>query len=115
MFSICSAIAFASKMPTQIGRTFCPSLSRRITIGVFVMGSTIKPLMVISICIYLDPRRQGRLCQLPPDAVRSGALDTHRQRAPNPICRTRQIDDDVGARSAREFGLAPAACRIHED
>ena len=50
-FSIWSAIAFASKMPTQIGSTRCPSLSRRITIGMFVMGSTISPLMVISICI----------------------------------------------------------------
>jgi hypothetical protein len=27
-FSICSAMAFASKMPTQIGRTFCPAVSR---------------------------------------------------------------------------------------
>ena len=51
MFSICKAIAFASKMPTQIGNTRCPSLSRRITIGMFVMGSTINPLMDISICM----------------------------------------------------------------
>src|SRR5206468_2309612 len=52
MFSIWSAIAFASKMPTQIGSTRCPSLSRRMTIGMFVIGSTISPLMVISICIW---------------------------------------------------------------
>ena len=38
MFSICSAMAFASKMPTQIGSTRCPSLSRRMTIGMFVTG-----------------------------------------------------------------------------
>jgi hypothetical protein len=51
MFSICSAMAFASKIPTQIGSTFWPSLSRRITIGVLVIGSTIRPLIVISICM----------------------------------------------------------------
>ena len=34
-FSICSAMALASKMPTQIGRTRSPSLSFRMTIGVF--------------------------------------------------------------------------------
>ena len=45
MFSICIAMALASNMPTQIGSTFCPSLSRRITIGMLVMGSTISPLM----------------------------------------------------------------------
>ena len=51
MFSICSAMALASKIPTQIGSTFCPSLSRRMTIGMFVIGSTISPLIVISICM----------------------------------------------------------------
>ena len=44
MFSICSAMAFASKMPTQIGSTLCPSLSRRMTIGVFVIGVDHQPL-----------------------------------------------------------------------
>src|SRR3954469_7593327 len=114
MFSICSAMALASKIPTQIGRTFCPSLSRRITIGVFVTGSTIRPLMVISICIYLDPRRRGRLCQLPPHAVWSGALDAHGHGASDPVCRTRQVDDDVRARAPRELGVAPPACRVDE-
>ena len=51
MFSICRAMALASKIPTQIGSTFCPSWSRRITIGMFVIGSTISPLMLISICM----------------------------------------------------------------
>ncbi len=50
-FSICSAMALASKTPTQIGRTRCPSLSRRMMIGMLVMGSTISPLIVISICM----------------------------------------------------------------
>ena len=50
-FSTWSAIAFASKMPTQMGKTLWPSLSRRMTIGMFVAGSTISPLIVISICM----------------------------------------------------------------
>ena len=43
-FSIWSAIAFASKTPTQIGRTRCPSTSRRTMIGMLVMGSDHQPL-----------------------------------------------------------------------
>ena len=38
MFSICSAMALASNTPTQIGSTFCPSLSRRMMMGMFVIG-----------------------------------------------------------------------------
>jgi hypothetical protein len=49
MFSICSAIAFASNTPTQIGNTFWPSVSLKMMIGMLVMGSTINPLMFISI------------------------------------------------------------------
>src|SRR5438128_12217143 len=73
MFSICSAIAFASKMPTQIGSTFCPSLSRRMTIGMFVMGSTINPLMVISICMVstLLTLADSPRCQPPRSAAAS--------------------------------------------
>jgi hypothetical protein len=50
-FSICSAIAFASKMPTQIGNTRFPSSSRRMMIGMLVTGSTINPLIVMAICM----------------------------------------------------------------
>ena len=50
-FSICRAMALASNTPTQIGSTRCPSLSRRMMIGMFVIGSTISPLIVISICM----------------------------------------------------------------
>ena len=51
MFSIWRAIALASKIPTQIGSTRWPSASRRMMMGMFVIGSTIRPLIVISICI----------------------------------------------------------------
>ncbi len=37
-------------MPTQIGSTFCPSESRSRMMGMLVTGSTISPLIVISIC-----------------------------------------------------------------
>jgi hypothetical protein len=47
-FSICSAIAFASNTPTQIGRTRRPSPSRKTTMGMLVMGSIINPLIIIS-------------------------------------------------------------------
>ena len=57
MFSICSAMAFASKIPTQIGSTRSPSLSFRMTIGMLVMGSTISPLMVISISMAASASR----------------------------------------------------------
>ena len=56
MFSICSAIALASNTPTQIGSTRWPSWSRRMMIGMLVMGSTIKPLMVISTSIPVVAR-----------------------------------------------------------
>ena len=81
MFSICSAMALASKIPTQIGRTFCPSLSRRMMIGMFVIGSTMSPLIVISICIgppsavKVDVSTSAP--RLSPDAVRSRTLDAH--------------------------------------
>src|SRR2546426_5010655 len=124
MFSICSAMAFASKMPTQIGSTRWPSLSRRITIGMLVMGSTIRPLMVISICMALQPRRRKGPCQTfaprvgagraPPDAVWSGALDAHRDRSPNPRGRSGKVDDDVAARASGHLGAAAPARRVDE-
>src|SRR5437763_1679482 len=115
MFSICSAIAFASKMPTQIGSTFCPSRSRRITIGMFVMGSTINPLMDISICMVpnlgaaagavnhngvrrrlrdrLRPQLRPRLRhRAAPDAVRTGALHADAHHAADPVNGPRQVD-----------------------
>src|SRR5215510_6523895 len=101
MFSIWSAIAFASNVPTQIGSTFCPSLSRRMTMGMLVMGSTIKPLMVISICMTLQPRRAERPCQTPadfvhaggasPDAVRTRPLDAHGDRPADPVGRSGHV------------------------
>src|SRR5262245_62805721 len=104
-FSICSAMALASKMPTQIGSTRCPSLSRRITIGVLVMGSTISPLIDISICMAL---------RLSPDAVRARAFDADAHGPADPRCRPRQVDDDVLRRAARDFALATPAGSVDE-
>ena len=80
MFSTWSAIALASKIPTQMGSTRSPSLALRRTMGVFVTGSTMRPLIVISICM---------LGYCPPNTVRSRALDADWYRAPDPLRRAR--------------------------
>src|SRR5262249_32485086 len=98
-------MALASKIPTQIGSTRCPSLSRRMTIGVFVMGATINPLIDISICIAA--------C-LPPDPVSAGPFDRHGNRAANPRSRARHIYDDVLRAAAGDFGVPPAAGSVDE-
>ena len=41
-------MAFASKIPTQMGRTAELPGSRRMMIGMFVIGSIISPLIFIS-------------------------------------------------------------------
>src|SRR5215468_5423602 len=104
-FSIWSAIALASKIPTQIGSIRCPSLSRRMTMGVFVMGSTINPLIDISICIPA--------C-LSPHAMGAGAFDRHADRAANPCRRARHIYDDVLRCAAGDFAVAAAAGGVHQ-
>ena len=48
-FSTWRAMALASKTPTQMGSTRWPSTSRSTTMGMLVIGSTIRPLMDISI------------------------------------------------------------------
>ncbi len=98
-------MALASKIPTQIGSTRCPSLSRRMTIGVFVMGSTINPLIDISICIPT--------C-LSPDAVGAGAFDRDADGPADPRCRAWHIDDDVLRRAAGDLGVAPPAGGVDE-
>ena len=47
-FSISSAMALASYTPTQIGRIPLPQASFRITMGMFVIGSIIRPRIFIS-------------------------------------------------------------------
>src|SRR6266446_10664322 len=111
-FSICSAMAFASKIPTQIGSTRCPSLSRRMTMGMFVIGSTIRPLMVISICITTT-----YLCahaRLSPHAMGPCPLDADCHSAANPFGRPWQVHDHIRARTPGQLGLAPAAGGIDE-
>src|SRR6476619_5083908 len=98
-------MALASKIPTQIGSTRSPSLSRRITIGVFVIGSTIRPLIDISICM---------MPCLSPDAVRARAFDADPHRLPDPCRRARQIDDDVLRGPSGDLALAPPARRVNQ-
>src|SRR5258707_13257468 len=105
-FSICSAMALASNTPTQIGSTRCPSLSRRMMIGMFVMGSTISPLIVISICTTH---------RLPAQTVRIGPGDPHRDDLPDPGRVAGQVHDRVAGRPARELPLAAPARRVDQD
>src|SRR5688572_2348941 len=129
MFSICRAMAFASKMPTQIGSTRSPPLSFRMTIGMLVIGSTISPLMLISISI--DPLASCRVAfpmppayrlveHFSPEAVRSGTAncDLHglaqpRTRLPV-LARNREVHDGVPAGPSRHFSVPPPADRVHQ-
>src|SRR5262245_17311411 len=115
MFSICSAIAFASKMPTQIGSTRSPCLSLRITIGRLVTGSTISPLMDISMSMTLSA--VGFEQRLARQAVRPGPADQHPHETPQPgllasprcIGRERDVHHGVPRRAARDLpGLTAA-------
>ena len=59
-FSISRAMALASKMPTQIGRKWPFSGSRRITTGMFETGSMRSPLISILIMrAAFGPMRRG--------------------------------------------------------
>ena len=99
----------------------CPSLSRRMTIGMLVIGSTISPLIVISICMAsynarrLDAALSNSSTALAPHAVRPGALDAHRQ----PSGRSTpagpgRLTTTFCARPARQLGVAPPARRVDE-
>src|SRR5687768_9463959 len=128
MFSICSAMALASNTPTQIGSTFCPSVSRRMMIGIFVIGSTIRPLMFIS--IIATPRstttvhRRGELPvphklhraadRLAPHAVWAGPPDDHLHKASQPPRRSRKVHHRVAAGPPRQLPLAPPAGRVDQ-
>src|SRR4029079_621037 len=115
-FSIWSAMALASNTPTQMGRTRWPSLSRRMMMGMLVIGSTINPLIVISICmvIALCPRRRrgGRFAA---QAVRIRSGDRHRYDTPDPCRFAGKIHDRVAGGPARELPGAPTALRVHQD
>src|SRR5688500_889992 len=111
MFSIWSAIAFASKMPTQIGSTRSPCLSFRITMGRLVIGSTISPLMLISISmVVLSHGLAGQ-------TMRSSSLDRHTDGAANPslqrvsrnIGRERDVHYRIPRRAPRDLPGPPAA------
>src|SRR5687768_8274578 len=106
-------------MPTQIGRTFCPSESRSRMIGMLVTGSTISPLIVISICMALwltlglDTSGVKLKC-FSGEAIRAGARNPHRHCAPQPLAGTREIDDGIAERAPGEFPVAPPADRINQ-
>src|SRR6188472_985144 len=100
-------MALASNTPTQIGSTRCPSLSRRMMMGMLVIGSTISPLIVISICMALRP--------LAAEAVRIRAGNADRDDLSDPRRIARQVDHGVPRRAAGELPLAPPAGRVDQD
>src|SRR6185503_1011515 len=105
-FSIWSAIALASKTPTQIGRTRCPSLSRRMMMGILVIGSTIRPLIVISICMAH---------RLASEAIRVRAGNPHVHDPPDPLGLAGQVHHRVARRPPRQLPVAPPARRVDQD
>src|SRR5262245_1289624 len=113
-FSICSAMAFASKMPTQMDRTRSPSLSFRITMGMFVMGSTISPLMLISISMaLLHPRPSGARSgqdHLAPETMRARPRDSHRDCPPDPRVLV-HVPSHIGRHGHIHYSVAAGAPR----
>src|SRR5439155_21446610 len=78
------------------------SLSRRMMIGMFVIGSTIRPLIVISICMFA------------PEAVRVGPGNPHLHDLSHPRRVAREVHHRVARRPPRELPLAAAARRIDQ-
>src|SRR6202521_2160155 len=118
-FSICSAIAFASKMPTQIGSTFWPSASRNRMMGTLVTGSTISPLIVISICTALSPtlgfasttvKAYPFACQ----AVGPPSRDADANSLAQPVLRTREIHDRIPPGAPGKIPRPAAAHGVNE-
>ncbi len=96
--------------------------------GMLVIGSTISPLMVISISMACSASQDRCLptsnCRLSRQAVRPGPPDRHRHRPPDPvggaaaarpIGRDRKVHYGVPRRPARHLAVAPPARRIDED
>src|SRR5688572_10071659 len=114
-------MSLASKTPTQMGRRRCPSWSRRMMMGMLVIGSIMRPLIVISICMgfsappapsQYSPR--GNLCNgiiygrcRPADkGVGSTAGDLHRNEPAEKVRSAVEVDDPEMTCSSRDSTLA---------
>src|SRR6187200_108242 len=104
-------------MPTQIGSTLCPSASLSRTMGMLVTGSTMRPLIVISICtailtlgfgsdaVKLGQRwRHGGIetCHIAVDTVRARLPNRHSNRGAQPFGRPGKAHDGVAERTSRQ-------------
>src|ERR1700760_2751409 len=77
-FSISRAIALASYMPTQIGRTVSLFTSFRMTMGILLAGSMTRPRIFISTSMVHPFAGHLERDRLPGKAVRIAVGDAHR-------------------------------------
>src|SRR5688572_11157044 len=100
-------MALASTGPTQIGNTRSCASSRRMMMGRFVSGSTIRPLTAISMSIgvlhcsvvlgILGVLRTAA------KAVRSSLGDSHGNQPADPLDRAREVDRRPTPRSTGQL------------
>ena len=114
-------MALASNTPTQIDSTRSPSRSFRITIGRFVTGSTISPLMFISINMT-HALSAGTLEHVPAQTVRPRPGHPHGHQAAEPrlsafgirIGGSTEIHYRVPVGPSGQPAVAAPADRIHQ-
>src|SRR5580698_6882097 len=78
-FSISNAMALASYTPTQMGSTALPLVSFRITIGMLVTGSIMRPRIFISTSMTPSQSSLHHSYALTHQRVRAGPRHSHRK------------------------------------
>ncbi len=110
IFSISVAMALASKMPIQIGIAFFSSRSFRMTIGVLVIGSIVRPDTFISMNICASS-----FLHLAPQGMEKGLHNPDGYRlSDQPGC-PRKIDDPVSPRPPRHLPASVSARPLDQD
>src|SRR5205814_7308470 len=99
IFSISSAMAFASKAPTQIGNIVSLFTSFRMIMGVPLLGSIINPLILTSISMITSeaPFSHGPR-ELPVEAVRLRLRHAHLRQAAREVRTPPKVYDLVTRR-----------------
>src|SRR5213593_3183700 len=113
-FSIWSAIALASKIPTQMGSRVSLVVSCRTTMGELVSGSIIRPLILNSISFMNSSGGWPLLDPAAAQAVGRKARDLDRDEAPHQILGAIEVDDFVARGSPGEPEARPGPL-LHQD